>query len=296
MAGRLDIEALRVFQAIVAQGGVTRAADHVALSQSAVSHKIRRLEDNLGCTLLSRRSGAPLLTETGTRLLDYANRILALHDEALLALGARPVTGNIKLGTTEDITSAHLARILGRFSRLCPGVSVRTHISQSLTLQQDLQDGRIDLAIMQVFTRDLRPSDIALFEDDVCWVRSADSTFDLTLQIPFLAYDDNCIYKKWLRAEAQTDTHQFRTALVCSSNAGLIASIEAGLGIALLARHHVTRGMKIIETPFPTPPAITYVIRTASGAGQEAVRALIEEVRRETSMTGVLPPAARSST
>ena len=66
--------------------GVTRAAHHLSLSQSAVSHKIKRLEDHIDCALLTRRAGASLLTEKGERLLGYANRILALHDEAAATL------------------------------------------------------------------------------------------------------------------------------------------------------------------------------------------------------------------
>ena len=52
---KLDISALRALLAIAEHGGVTRAADHLALSPSAVSHKIRRLEETLHCSLLTRR-------------------------------------------------------------------------------------------------------------------------------------------------------------------------------------------------------------------------------------------------
>ena len=72
MPERLDIEGLRALVAISVHGGVTRAAEYLALSQPAVSHKIRRLEYILDCELLARRAGGPLFTEAGSRLLDYA--------------------------------------------------------------------------------------------------------------------------------------------------------------------------------------------------------------------------------
>ena len=65
MSARLDIDALRALQSIVLQGGVTRAAEHLSLSQSAVSHKSKGLEENIGSALLNRKPGAPLLTDTG---------------------------------------------------------------------------------------------------------------------------------------------------------------------------------------------------------------------------------------
>jgi DNA-binding transcriptional LysR family regulator len=48
---RLDIDALKTFCAVVDYGGITRAAENLPLSQSAVSHKIKRLEDNISCVL-----------------------------------------------------------------------------------------------------------------------------------------------------------------------------------------------------------------------------------------------------
>lgn len=117
---RLEIDALRVLSAIRNHGGVTRAAEALGLSQSAVSHKIRRLETSLGCDLLSRRPGAPLFTAEGEDLLGYASRILGLHDEALLSLSKTALTGRLMLGLTEDTTCSDLARILGRFRRLHP--------------------------------------------------------------------------------------------------------------------------------------------------------------------------------
>ena len=85
-ARRLDIDALRALRAIDQHGGVTRAAEALGLTQSAVSHKVKRLETSLDCDLLSRRPGAQMFTRAGQDLLDYAARILGLHDEALLSL------------------------------------------------------------------------------------------------------------------------------------------------------------------------------------------------------------------
>src|SRR5215510_6732838 len=82
-AQRLDIDALRALCAIEDSGGVTRAAELLGLSQSAVSHKVKRLESSLECELLRRRPGAPLFTAAGQDLLAYAKRILGIHDEAL---------------------------------------------------------------------------------------------------------------------------------------------------------------------------------------------------------------------
>ena len=162
---RLDIETLRTLCAIVDHGGITRAAEKLALSQSAISHKVKRLETGLGSSVLTRRPGAPLLTDDGIKLLAYARRICALHDEALQSLCKQPLSGRIRLGMTEDVTSSDLSLILGRFTRLHPAVSVHTRVQQSLVLQRQLENAEIDIALMQVFANQIQATDRLLFRD-----------------------------------------------------------------------------------------------------------------------------------
>lgn len=285
MAVKLDVDSLRALKSIADHGGVTRAARHLSLSQSAVSHKIKRLENNIDCVLLTRRAGAPLLTETGERLLSYANRILALHDEAAATLSKRTLTGSIRMGMTEDMTSSGLAKILARFARLFPDVSVRTHVAQSLVLQRELEDAAIDLGAMQIFATNLRPDDIVLFEHGLCWAKARDFQIPDEGRIPFLAYNDQCFYKAWLLEHASSMGRGFRTVLECSSNAGIIAGIEAGLGVSIVNERHVSASMDVLETGFRTPPRIAYIVRTSNRTMSNAVKALAGEIERESAGT-----------
>ncbi|MGI9449772.1 MAG: LysR family transcriptional regulator [Geminicoccaceae bacterium] len=291
MSRRLDIDALRALQAIVAQGGVTRAADHLALSQSAISHKIKRLEETIGCGLLNRRAGSPLLTESGRRLLGYADRILNLHDEALQSLSTRTLSGKIRLGMTEDTTSGGLSRILGRFTRLFPDVAVRTHVAQSLTLQSELKNGTIDLAVMQIFARDIRARDRILYRDSLVWAKAIDLELDWDRPIPFLSYDDDCFYRRWMLEQEASTGRAFETVLECASNAGIIAGVQSGLGVAILNRRHVSKGMDVLTDGFAEPPDIAYVVRVSAKSTSKAVLALAEEIEREAS-NFALPEAA----
>ncbi|WP_039017610.1 LysR family transcriptional regulator [Halocynthiibacter namhaensis] len=270
---RLDIDALRTLCAITDHGGVTRASEHLALSQSAVSHKIKRLEAGLDCALLSRRPGAPLLTEDGARLLQYARRILSLHDEALQSLSKRPLSGKIRLGMTEDVTSSELSRILGRFARLHPKISVRTHVKQSLVLAGELDRGEIDLAMMQVFEEDMRPEDVLLFQTRLHWVKSREFSLDKSCSLPFLSYDTDCFYKNW----GMDAVPGLSTVLECASSAGIKSAVQAGLGIALLPATYLTPEIEIIDAEFPRPPTLAYILRGGK-ARSVPVQTLIQEI------------------
>lgn len=277
MNQRLDIDALRTLCAIHDHGGVTRASDHLALSQSAVSHKIKRLEANIDCTLLARRTGGPLLTEEGQRLLTYARRILALHDEAVQSLSKAPLAGKIRLGMTEDTTSSDLSRILGRFTRLHPNIAVRTHVRQSMALDRELAAGAIDLAVMQVFQHDVGPGDVVLSRENLHWVTAHDLPLDHSRPIPFLAYDDNCFYKHWATAQSLN----FETVLECASSAGIVSAVRSGLGAALLPARYVTAEMAIIDTDLPAPPDIAFVIRKGPKRPTKPVAALAHTIEVE---------------
>src|ERR1700735_637100 len=85
----LDLELLRSFVSVVDAGGFTRAGERVHRTQSTVSQQIKRLEDDVGQTLLDRTGKEVTPTEAGERLLSYARRLLSLAEEARDVL-ARP--------------------------------------------------------------------------------------------------------------------------------------------------------------------------------------------------------------
>jgi DNA-binding transcriptional LysR family regulator len=288
LAQRLDIDSLRALCAIEDHGGITRAAAFLGLSQSAVSHKIKRLEKSLECDVLCRRPGAPVFTDAGNDLLAYAKRILSMHDEALLSLSKTPLHGKISLGMTEDIACSDLSRVLGRFARLHPGVSVRAQVHQSLALQRMLAKGSLDLAILQVFEHEVRPSDKVLYRERLHWVKSPFLEIDPGKRVPFLSFSDDCFYRRWALDTGQGSGPLFETVLECTSAAGVIAGVCSGLGVALLSDRHLRSDMEILSNPFPGPPAIAYVIRIARKVPNNAVDALAKEIGRDVDRQGML--------
>lgn len=284
---RLDIDGLRALRAIKLHGGVTRAAEALGLTQSAVSHKIKRMEVSLGCELLSRRAGGGMFTSEGEGVLDYAVKILGLHDEALVSFAKSDLAGRILLGFTEDTTCSDLSRILGRFRRLHPQVTVRTKVRMSLVLRSMLERGELDVAMLQVFTHEVRPTDVVLFRENLHWVKSRELSLDAEATIPFLSFDDDCFYRRWALDMGQDGGAELETVFECSSAAGIVAAVNAGLGVALLSDRHVHPDMEIID-PLPAPPALAYVVRRAKKARNAALESLISEIESEIGRYGKL--------
>jgi molybdate transport repressor ModE-like protein len=109
----LDIDSMRALTAIAESGGITRAAKRLNLSQSAVSHKMKRLERKLNRSLFARADGKLNLSADGEKLLDYAQRLVKLHDEAYASFHQSDLAGELRLGITEDISAPGMAQIRG---------------------------------------------------------------------------------------------------------------------------------------------------------------------------------------
>jgi DNA-binding transcriptional LysR family regulator len=285
---RLDIDALRALRAIKLHGGVTRAAEALGLTQSAVSHKIKRMETSLGCELLDRRPGGGMFTPEGQGLLEYAVKILGLHDEALFTFAKSDLAGRILLGFTEDTTCSDLSRILGRFRRLHPQVAVRTKVRMSLVLRSMLERGELDVAVVQVFAHEVRPTDVVLFRENLHWVKSRELSLSSERAIPFLSFDDECFYRRWAIDIGQDGGADLETVFECPSAAGIVAAVNAGLGVALLSDRHLRPDMEIIESRLPPPPSLAYVVRRAGKTRNPALESLISEIESEVSRYGRL--------
>jgi len=115
----LNYHHLRYFQIVAHEGHLTRAAERLNLSQSALSSQIRKLEDRLGQPLFERRGRALHLTEAGRIALDHADAIFATGQELLATLaqegrGRRALRIGAIATLSRNLQLAFLAPVLGR--------------------------------------------------------------------------------------------------------------------------------------------------------------------------------------
>jgi len=278
---RLDIESLRTFKAVLELGGVTRAAKSLNLTQSAVSHKLARLEERVGRPILIKSDKGFLPTSDGQGLLHYAERLIALHDEAAQRFQSSDLAGKIRLGSTEDAASRKLAKVLGRFGRIHPNVSLNCRVAQSLILQFWLTTSEVDLAILQVFVDEKEPGDIELWREDLLWVRAIDHAIAFDRTIPFVSFDKNCFYRLAAMRHLTDTGRTLDVVLECPSSEGVRAGIRNGFGIGLLSRRNLTDGLEELESDLPSLPRVCHVLRSLNGSPSKAERSLTEAILHE---------------
>src|SRR6516225_10929187 len=119
----LDLDTLRAFAVAHDCGGLAQAAEQLGRTPSAISLQMKRLQDDLGVPLFRKRGRGLALTETGVVALNYARRILALHDELLETMQGANVAGHIRIGCPQDF-AAILPSVLSHFSSLYPRMQI----------------------------------------------------------------------------------------------------------------------------------------------------------------------------
>ena len=108
----MDFVDLQVFKAVVDEGGIIKAARKLHRVPSSVSTRIQQLEASMGVTLFHRDRQRLHLSATGELLLDYADRLIQLSDEARNIVSGGTPRGVLKLGALESTTASRLPRIL----------------------------------------------------------------------------------------------------------------------------------------------------------------------------------------
>lgn len=142
---------LPAFVAAVEAGTFSEAAKRLAITQSAVSKQIQALERSVGATLFDRLPRQLVLTEAGESLATVARVLLgelAAFSETLAAQQDGEPRGELRIGTTETLGSYRLPSWLRQLADRFPGIRPALQVGSAARILQELQTGRLDLAIV----------------------------------------------------------------------------------------------------------------------------------------------------
>ena len=143
----LDIAALRSFVTVAELGGVTRAAERLNLTQSAVSMQMKRLEAALDQQLLERVGRGVSLTREGEQLLGYGRRMLMLNDEAWQRMTHHAFEGRVRFGVPEDLVDPFVIPVMRDFAADFPRARVSLTSSFTRQLVEQFKARQLDIML-----------------------------------------------------------------------------------------------------------------------------------------------------
>jgi LysR family hydrogen peroxide-inducible transcriptional activator len=146
----LNLQELRYFAAVAEFRHFGRAAESCHVSQPTLSSQIRKLEDELGVTLLERTNKRVDLTPVGRLILDHAHRALAetAQIESVARAARDPLVGALRLGVIPTLAPYLLPLILGPLRKAYPGLAIELWEDQTRLLVDGLRSHRLDAALV----------------------------------------------------------------------------------------------------------------------------------------------------
>jgi DNA-binding transcriptional LysR family regulator len=243
---------LRAFVAVTKAGGFTRAAQRLHLTQSAVSHQIRRLEEQAGRPLLCRTTRNLNLTEDGIDFLQYAERILSSLDALTQRFLTSPVSGVVRFGVPETFMGERLLSLLSQFAREFPAVRLDVSVNCYDDLRAMVDADELDLAVV-ASTSD-RTNETILRQDRFLW--AAAETFEIppNASLPMVFSPEPCVNRRVGVAALGSGSIEWHVVFTSPSRQGIRAAVRAGLGVSVLTGDELEPGMKIVDGKYGLPP------------------------------------------
>lgn len=230
MRRALDLSALRSFVAVADAGGVTRAANLLNLTQSAVSMQMKRLEEALNVSLLDRSARTVALTTAGEMLLSYSRRMLEMNDEVVCRLTDTAYEGELVLGVPHDIVFPHIPGVLQRFSTEFPRVKVQLVSSYTRRLKEQFARGECDIILT---TEDAPDADgVTLSNLPMVWVGAPGGAAWKSRPLR-LAFESVCAFRAPVQAALDKAGIGWEMAVESDSSRTIEVGVSADLAITV---------------------------------------------------------------
>ena len=271
----MTLNQLRTFLAVAESGSVRAAAQHLVVTQAAVSASLAALQKSLGVALLRPDGRGLRLTEAGEAYADYVRRILGLLDEAGLAAAAAadPERGELRIAAVTTAAEQILPALLGGFRARHPQIGVRLEAGNRERVRALLDRHQVDLVLggspepgWDVQVHAVRPHDLVVVAAPSLAAGATGANMatgaGAASLLPWLAR------QAWLLREPGSGTRASTHALLVDldiapltllvgSNGAIRESASVGLGVTLVSREAVAAEIasgRLVELPVPGTP------------------------------------------
>ena len=253
------------------------AAEQVFVTQSALSLQVKRLEDLLQQSLFVRDGRRLALTPAGDVLLDYARRVLNLHDEAVVAVSSHQFAGPVRIGMVQDFADTLFTGLFASFSALHPDAQIFARVAGTTELQTLLERRQLDVILGFAAANDAN----AIVSAPMQWYGPAELARKSV--VPLAVIEQPCRFREAAVKSLESANIPFRIAVETPNLSTLKAAVQAGL--AVTARTHLfLRDLATLNSnEMPPLPPVACIVDTAQDLDPAARRLadLMKDIVRE---------------
>ena len=234
----MDLSDLLIFRTVVEAGGIIKAAARLHRVPSNVTTRIRQLESSVGTPLFFRDRQRLHLSPHGRLLLDYADRLLDLAEEARHSISDGAVRGTIKLGALESTTASRLPGLLSTFHERYPEVRVELRTGTNDFLAAAVADRTLDAAFIAEPPANPCLTSAPMFRETLVLItspahRAVRGPVDVTGD-SIIAFPTGCAYRRII--ERWLGNHGLASVRVLelASYHAIVACVASGTGVAFV--------------------------------------------------------------
>jgi len=247
---------LQIFHAVARYGSFTRAAEHLYMTQPAVTFQIKQLEEHFNTRLLERGHGRVTLTPAGEIVLAYAEKILDMTEEleSRVAEMTDELSGVLNIGTSTTIAGYWLPQLLEGFKRRYPKVVPRVVVGNSQLTEDRVASRDLDIGLIEISGNDPGVERRTAAQDEVLVVCRPDSPIadkafvtagDLA-DYPFITRDSGNAVRLLAESffeEAGFAVEQLNICAEVGSLATIKHLVAEGFGFAIASRASIQRDL-----------------------------------------------------
>lgn len=245
MSEPLDSRQLRAFVTLANTGSFTRTGKDLFLTQSAISHAIKALEEDVGCRLFDRVGKSVALTPAGEQLLHHAKGILDEMTQARAALEHLGKWGrtHLRLATSEAACEALLPNVLVQQKEKYPQCQVTVASADMSEAIELLHNGHADLVLSLEPGPEAGVEFIPLFSDELQFLVSAQHPWAVARQVvreeiptqPYILYSRSSYTSRLVETYFRNEDMTLLKMMEVGSMSAIREMVGRGLGVSILA-------------------------------------------------------------
>jgi len=260
----LNLDEIATFKSVAISGNFTAAANQLHVTQSTISHQIKRLEDRIGQKLFIRTTRSVKLTLAGERFLSYCTKLLDLANEAEQSVSVEHITGEVHIGVPEEFAHKQLPELLSKFRLHYPDVALYAEIGLGNHLVEKFAAGELDIMLI----KQAPASDDCIQSEPLVWAGSK-NLLDID-PIPLAFLPRPCTFRTVAIEAIEHSNRDYSVVLISSSLGALrqLAMMETAITVLPKSQCPPELIINAKLNGLPVLPDMGYQLKTSSNSAK----------------------------